>query len=231
MGAVGRLVFDGGVPPGVEVDDGIGAGEVEAGAAGLERDQEDRDARLLVESVDPFDAILRRAVEIFVFNAVGVEGSANVVEHLDELAEDEHAVSAVDRFVDDLAERAELAAVVRVEVGVWQLHQPRIARDLSQPGERGENLNLRLADALLFDLAEDALANLTKDLLVELGLLLRERHDHLLLDLVRQVLGDVALHAPHDERLDRRPQSIGGLHVSAVDGPRNALLEHLELPE
>ncbi len=43
VGAVGRLGFGGGIPPWVEVDDGIGAGEVEAGAAGFEREEEDRD--------------------------------------------------------------------------------------------------------------------------------------------------------------------------------------------
>ncbi len=33
VGAVGGLVFGGGVPPGVEVDDAIGGGEVKASAA------------------------------------------------------------------------------------------------------------------------------------------------------------------------------------------------------
>jgi hypothetical protein len=36
VGAVGGLIFDGGVPPGVEQEDVVGGGEVEAGAAGLE---------------------------------------------------------------------------------------------------------------------------------------------------------------------------------------------------
>ena len=40
VGAIGGLVFDGRVPPGVEVDHVVGAGEVEAGAAGFQRDQE-----------------------------------------------------------------------------------------------------------------------------------------------------------------------------------------------
>ena len=38
--AIGGLIFDGGVPPRIEVDHVVGAGEVDAGAAGLERDQE-----------------------------------------------------------------------------------------------------------------------------------------------------------------------------------------------
>jgi hypothetical protein len=38
VGAVGGLIFDGGVPPRVEQEDVVGGGEVEAGAAGLERE-------------------------------------------------------------------------------------------------------------------------------------------------------------------------------------------------
>ena len=41
VGAIGRLRLRGGVPPGIVVDDGVGAGEVETGAAGLQADQED----------------------------------------------------------------------------------------------------------------------------------------------------------------------------------------------
>jgi hypothetical protein len=43
MGAVGGLVLDGRVPPGIVVDDGVGGGEVEAGAAGFEADEEQGD--------------------------------------------------------------------------------------------------------------------------------------------------------------------------------------------
>ena len=43
VGAVGSLGFDSGVPPGVEVENGIGSGEVEADAASFEADEEDRD--------------------------------------------------------------------------------------------------------------------------------------------------------------------------------------------
>ena len=40
MGAVGGLSFGGGIPPRIEVDHGVGAGEIEAGAAGFEGEQE-----------------------------------------------------------------------------------------------------------------------------------------------------------------------------------------------
>ena len=41
VGAVGGLVFRGGIPPRVVVDDGVRSGEIEAGAAGFEGDEED----------------------------------------------------------------------------------------------------------------------------------------------------------------------------------------------
>jgi hypothetical protein len=47
VGAVGGLVFDGRVPPRVVVDHRVGGGEVEADAAGLQADQEDRHLAVL----------------------------------------------------------------------------------------------------------------------------------------------------------------------------------------
>ena len=54
VGAVDGLVFDGGIPPRIEEDDVAGGGEIQAEAAGLQRDEEDGGAFALLE-------ILRRA--------------------------------------------------------------------------------------------------------------------------------------------------------------------------
>ena len=62
VGAVGGLGFGGGVPPGVVVDDGVGGGEVEAGAAGFEGDEEERDFAGL-EVFDEFAAVFGGAGE------------------------------------------------------------------------------------------------------------------------------------------------------------------------
>ena len=51
-GAVGRLVLDRRVPPAIEVDDVRRRGQVEARAAGLEREHEERRPRLVLEGVD-----------------------------------------------------------------------------------------------------------------------------------------------------------------------------------
>jgi hypothetical protein len=42
VGAVGRLVFDRRVPPGILMDDRVGGGQIEAGTAGFEADHEER---------------------------------------------------------------------------------------------------------------------------------------------------------------------------------------------
>jgi hypothetical protein len=63
VSAVGRLVFGGGIPPWVEVDDAVGGGEVEAGAAGFEGDEEDGDGFVL-ETLDEFSALFGGASEL-----------------------------------------------------------------------------------------------------------------------------------------------------------------------
>ena len=59
--AVDRLRFDGGIPPRVAEDDVARGGEVEAGAGGLEREQEHGLGFVGLELVDEFAAVLRGA--------------------------------------------------------------------------------------------------------------------------------------------------------------------------
>ena len=54
IGAVGGLVFHGGVPPAVEVDDVRGRGEVEPRASRLEREDEEGRPLLVLEGPDEF---------------------------------------------------------------------------------------------------------------------------------------------------------------------------------
>src|SRR5690606_14205905 len=142
-----------------------------------------------------------------------------------------HAVAAGDGLADQLAQGAQLAAVLVAEVAALELHQARVAGYLAQAGERGEDLDLRLGDALLVDLGQDALADLGEDLLVEHGLIVLEGHDHLLLDLLGQVSGDVRLEAAQDEGADGRAQARHRLLVATLDGPRHLLFVGLEAAE
>src|SRR5690606_17498618 len=64
--AVGGLVFHGGVPPGIEVNDRVGGGQVETAAAGLQTDQEDRNGGVGLEAIDALRAILGAAVQVLV---------------------------------------------------------------------------------------------------------------------------------------------------------------------
>ena len=65
VGAVGGLLFDGRVPPRVEMDDVVGSGEVEAYASRLEGDKEDLRLAML-EALDQLFAFGERrgAVEV-----------------------------------------------------------------------------------------------------------------------------------------------------------------------
>src|SRR5208283_3706100 len=60
VGAVGRLVFSSRVPPRVVMDDGVGGGQIETAAAGLEADQKDRH-RARLKTVDRGGAVRRGA--------------------------------------------------------------------------------------------------------------------------------------------------------------------------
>ena len=56
VGAVGGLVFDGGVPPAVEMEHVAGGGQIEAEPAGSQREDENRRLAGGLESVDHFIA-------------------------------------------------------------------------------------------------------------------------------------------------------------------------------
>ena len=85
VGAVDGLGFDGGVPPGVEEDDIGGGGEIEAGAAGFEADEEGGGAVVGLEFLDELAAVFGGAVEAEGFPFAGGEGLADEGEHFEEL--------------------------------------------------------------------------------------------------------------------------------------------------
>ncbi len=100
VGAVGGLVFGGGVPPGVVVDDGVGGGEIEPGAAGLERDEEDGDFAGL-EFFDEFGALLGLAGEFEERDVLEFEVFLDEFEHGGELREQQDAAALLDELGQD----------------------------------------------------------------------------------------------------------------------------------
>ena len=78
VGTIGGLIFDGGVPPGIHVNDIICGGEVESGSACFETDEEDV-AFSCLECINPFFAVLHwgAAVEVLVADSLFVEVGAD----------------------------------------------------------------------------------------------------------------------------------------------------------
>ena len=102
MGSVGGLVFHTLVPPWVKVNDGVGAGEIKADAAGFERDEKDRDF-FLIEAVDQLHAILAFGFpcEGDIGNAALVKLWRNHIKHTGELTENEHLMAGCGAVFND----------------------------------------------------------------------------------------------------------------------------------
>src|SRR5208337_4205362 len=107
VSSIGRLVFHRRVPPWVEVDDGIGPGEVQPSAAGLEADEENGDRVVGLKAAHNGGAIDGGAVEVAELDAGGGQSVFQECEHGNELAEDEDAVAAIDHFLEQLVKQIE----------------------------------------------------------------------------------------------------------------------------
>lgn len=110
VGAVNRLGFDGGVPPGVEEIDVIGGGEIEAGAAGFQAKQEDGAIGIGLEMLDTFLTIRGGAVEILVLQARLIEARLQEREEAGELREHQCFVAFFGDFGELIEQYIELGA-------------------------------------------------------------------------------------------------------------------------
>ena len=109
---VGRLVLDRRVPPAVEVDDVVGGGQVQPGAAGLQRQHEQRRTAFGLEPADHLVARgLRRAAvqEQRLASEPLLQVTAQQVPELGELGEAQRLVALGERLGEDLLEPRELA--------------------------------------------------------------------------------------------------------------------------
>src|SRR5207302_532127 len=93
VGAVRGLVFHRRIPPRVEMNDCVRAGEREAHAAGLEADEKDGNLRVALEFLHHGAAIGGRAVEVAELNVLRRELVPEQRKHRRELAEDQHAMT------------------------------------------------------------------------------------------------------------------------------------------
>src|SRR5438094_7617016 len=154
MGAVGGLRLDRGIPPRIEMNDGVGGGEIQADAASFQADQEDWNRGIALEAIHDFLTLFGRAVKIAEWNLELLQAFANEVQHRDELAEDEDAVFAVDRFLKEFVEEVELGG------GLFLINadDAQIATDLAQTEQTSEHLHpLRTGVHILAGTAETLL--------------------------------------------------------------------------
>lgn len=187
VSAVGGLGFDGGIPPRIHVDDGVGSGEIETGATRFERQEEDGDGVVGLEGVDGGLSRLggHAAIEVGVRNVGFLELGAEEFEQGRELGEDEHAVALVDDLVEEFAEGSEFGRPFG-----WRgcFDQTRVATGLAEAKQLGEG---RETDGVLgrtgrIQIEEGAFAFFLFAA-VECGLLGREIAINHLFDLFRQL--------------------------------------------
>ena len=118
VGAVRGLGLGSRVPPRVEMNDCIGPGEVQAGPAGLEGHQHNRDGWGRVERIaDPL-AVLGRAIEVAVGDVAILEGGLEEFEGGDESREHEHAVPRIFGFFDEFQEGLKFGRICLFHLGI-----------------------------------------------------------------------------------------------------------------
>ena len=216
VGAVGGLVLDRGVPPAVEVDDVVGAGQVEAGAARLEREQEDR-ARRRPGSRGTICSRARTGVPPW-RNSVGIEAAAKWRSSRRAMATywvktSTEPFSA--RIVpSSSSQRSSFSERPRSRPPGLAQVVGRVVADLLEPGQQRQHQ--AAAGGLVGAL--DAVHRLAHQRLVE-DHLLAGQPDHVVgLGLGRQLGRDagVGLAAPQQERLDELGEPAGDGRVDTA---------------
>src|SRR6516165_12239224 len=130
VGAVGRLVLDRRVPPGVVMDDRVGGGQIETSPAGLEADQKERHLAPL-EARDRAGTVLRVAAQLDKLDAGLAERRLDQVEHAGELREQQDAPAVLDELRQHLYQMLELGAGGYPPC-CGEFHQTRVAAHLAE---------------------------------------------------------------------------------------------------
>ena len=210
VGAVDGLVFDGGVPPGIEEDDVAGGSQVQAEAAGFEGDEEDARAFGGLEFLDEVAAVFSVAGEVKGGPTSFVERGLEEVQELDELGEDEDLLAFVHEGLELFEEGFGLGAG-RGGVG---FDEARMTTDLAQAQERGEKMELLLGEFFLgFDAQEELLGALEFGA-VEGLLFAFDFAEEVFFDAVGQIPGDLTLGAAQEEGPDARGQAAAGKGIA-----------------
>ena len=203
---VSSLVFHSRIPPPVEMDDVRGGGEVEPGAAGLQRDDEKGHPLVLLELPhqrrSPADG--RFAVQDQSRTGEdGLEVRGQRRGHLAELCEDEHFLLLRRDDLRDLAQSRQLAAVGLAPRSVAEPLR-RVIADLLETHQRCEHNPTTLHSLGTTEFRRQV----GNRLLIERRLLAGQVAEGLHLGLVWQVGNDglVSLQAAQDVRTHQRAQ-------------------------
>ena len=225
MGAAGGLGFGGGVPPRVVVDDGVGLRQVQAGAAGLQADQEQRDLAR-GEAGDGAVAVLGLAGELGPGEAALLQLLLDQAEHGGELREQQHLAAFGQHLGELLHQQLQLGRLAQRLGSRHRGQQPRVAADLAQLQQRVQDLDLRLRQALVGQRVAHRLLGRQADRLVQVGLRAAEGDAHRGLLLGGQLAGHLRLAAPQQEGRDPAAQLVEPLGVAVLlDRRAERLLE------
>ena len=187
---VGRLILDGRVPPAVEMYYVLGGGQVQAGPAGLQRQDEKGGAVLALELVDELFAARHRRAAVEHQSGAAENRRQEAHQRLGNLAklrEDQRLFLARRDLLAEFGQAGELAALIGIEAPVAQ-ELARVVAQLLESHQVGQH------DAAPLDVVEPAerLAQFLDQLGVEGGLTRTEPAEGPDLGLLRQV-GDHAL--------------------------------------
>ena len=210
VATVDRLVFHGGVPPGIVKDDVARRGKVETAAAGFQGKKEDLRLLRFLEVADDFVAVFRLAGEVAVGPLAVFEFLLDDVEHGDELREDEHLVAFLVELIEQVEEGVELGALL---VAVFRVDETGVTADLPQTHEALEDDEAVLAEAFVVLDPEKDLLDALEFGAVELLLGVLHFAEDVLLDLGWQVEGDFALGAAQEEGTEAGGEARLGMAV------------------
>ena len=211
--AVDGLVFHGGIPPRIEEHDVARGGEIQAEAAGAQRDEEDGAALRGLEVLHQRPAILGRTGEEKVTPVALHDLRLDEGEHFHELREDEDLVAFLHERLDHVHQRVEFRAFRLLAL---RSDERGMAADLPQAQQRGQDVEARFIELRIGLDVQQREARALEFGAVERGLFAVEFAEEILLDALGEVLGDLAFRAAQDEGPHPRGEPAAGEGIAAL---------------
>src|SRR3984893_16274817 len=200
MCAIGGLILDRRIPPGVEMDHVVGGGQVQSGAARLEADEKQRRVGRLKGRGASLLILGRRApVKILIADATLVESRAHALQVTDELAEYQCLVMVAYQLVDEVEDGLQFGSG---QFGL-RVDQTRMAARPPQACDLSQNVKATPAGKA-FGWSGQRFQRLAAQRLVKGALLRREIDLQSYLGARRQLAQHCTLGSPQDEGADQR---------------------------